>query len=101
MDLEPNLAPAPRNRPPKMSVGMPETVRIILEDNESIPPTGLFLGLNGRSYMIRPGEPVNVPTGIVEILEHAVMSVPNIHPATKQVIGYRTRHRFPFRRVDV
>ena len=81
-------------------VGMPDTVKIILEENQDIPPTGLFLGHNGRGYLIVPGEVVDVPKHILEILDHAVMSTPQIDPSTKQVIGYRERMRYPYRLVN-
>jgi len=81
------------------AVGMPNTVRIILEENPEIPPTGLHLGHNGRGYMIRPGEPVDVPDFLVEILDHAVLLVPFTDPGTNQIVGYRERHRFPYRKL--
>lgn len=77
-----------------------DTLRIVVEENDDIPPTGLFLGHNGRGYLIRPGEPVDVPQHIVEILDHAVMSSPQIDPSTKQVIGYRERMKYPYRVVS-
>jgi hypothetical protein len=80
---------------------MPETIRIVLEENDNIPPTGLYVGLNGKGYLIRPGEEVNVPHGVVEILDHAIMSTPVTDPNTRQVTGYRSRHRYPYRRVMV
>lgn len=76
------------------------TIRIVLEENDEIPPTGLFVGLNGRGYLIRPGEEVDVPRGVAEILSHAVMSTPSIDPSTKQVIGYRERMRYPYRTIS-
>jgi hypothetical protein len=81
-------------------VGMPDTVRIILEENQDIPPTGLFLSHNGRAYMIVPGEPVDIPRHVLEILDNAVMSTPQTDPGTKQVIGYRERMRYPYRLVN-
>lgn len=79
--------------------GMPKTVKIVLEDNDLIPPTGLFIGHNGRSFMLRTGEEVNVPVEILEILNHAVMSSP-ITDAAKNVIGYRDRMKYPYRLVS-
>jgi hypothetical protein len=76
-----------------------DRVTILLEENDDIPPNGLFLGLNGRGYLLRPGEKVAVPAGIVEILENAVMSAPVVDQQTKQVIGYRDRLKYPFRKV--
>ncbi len=72
-------------------------VRIILEENDSIPPTGQFFGANGRSYILRPGEEAEVPQELVNILDTAVMDTPIVDPTTKQVLGYRQRLRFPYR----
>ena len=73
------------------------TRRILLEESESIPPTGLFVGVNGRGFLIRPGEPVDVPLSVIEVLDHAVMSTPQMDPSTQQVTGYRERMRYPYR----
>lgn len=83
----------------KKAVGLDKirTKRIILEENDEIPPTGLFLGLNGRGYMIMPGVEVDVPEALIEILNHAVKSTPVVDPATKRVMGWRDRMRYPYR----
>jgi len=97
-ELGVNIEPEIKVRKAKPIV--PDTVRIVVEENDDIPPTGLFLGHNGKGYLIRPGEPVDVPKHIVEILDHAVMSSPQIDPGTKQVIGYRERMKYPYRIVN-
>jgi len=79
---------------------LPETVKIILEENDDIPPTGLFLGHNGKGYLIRAGEPVDVPRHVLDILDNAVMSSPQIDPTTRNVVGYRDRMRYPYRIVN-
>lgn len=79
---------------------VPNTVKIVLEENDDIPPTGLFLGHNGKGYIIKPGEPVDIPQHLIDILDHAVMSSPQMDPSTKQVIGYRERMRYPYRIVN-
>lgn len=72
---------------------------IVLEENTDIPPTGLPISHNGNPFIIKPGEPVEVYDFLLEILDHAVQSGPVIHPSTGQVIGYRDRQRFPYRRI--
>ena len=73
-------------------------VRIVLEENEHIPPTGLFVGDNGVGYMLRPGEEVAVPPGVLEILNNAVTSVPVVDPQTLEVIDYRSKKMYPYSR---
>jgi len=83
----------------KKATGMPERVWILLEENDEIPPTGLYLGHNGTGYLLRPGEPVSVPSFLLGVLDAAVMTVAVTDPQTKRVIGYRDRMRYPYRRV--
>lgn len=73
------------------------TVRIVLEDSSDIPPTGLFLGHNGNSYMIRTGVEVNCPQPLLDILDDAVTTVPIIDPHTQRIVGSRQKQRFPYR----
>lgn len=73
---------------------------IVLEENDDIPPTGQFIGHNGTGFLLRPGEPAQVPNYIVEILDNAIISMPQLDPATKQVVGSRERMRFGYRRVN-
>lgn len=80
--------------------GMPDHVWIQVEENDDIPPTGLFIGHNGTGYLLRTGEPVRVPWFILDILDHAVATVTMTDPTTRQVIGHRDRRRYPYRRVD-
>lgn len=74
-----------------------ERIKIILEENENIPPTGQFFGLNGTGYLLRAGEVAEVPSGIVDILDHAVQMVPVVDPITKQPVDHRPKHRFAYR----
>lgn len=106
IDLGSNIGDAPaavvkKKKPAakKAAVGMPSTIKIILEENDDIPPTGLFVGHNGRGYLIRAGEPVDVPVHVIGILDAAVMSTPTVDPTTQQVIGYRERMRYPYRKL--
>jgi hypothetical protein len=72
---------------------------IIVEENEDIPPTGLPIGHNGDTFLVKPGEPVEVPERILNVLDDAIISVPVREPGTQRVIGHRERMRFPYRRV--
>ena len=73
-----------------------ERVKIILEENDNIPPTGLFIGVNGRSFLLRAGEEVEVPVEVVEVLNDAVEDVPRTD-GNHNVLDYRKKMRFPYR----
>lgn len=73
----------------------PKRITIILDENENIPPSGQFFGINGASYMLKPGVAVPVPEGILDILEAAVISVPVLEGG-RMTGRFRNRHRFPF-----
>lgn len=84
----------------KAPMGMPNSTWIILDDNDDIPPTGLFVGHNGTGFLIQTGVPVRVPDHVLAILDDAVMDAPITDPQTKQVMGYRPRPRYSYRRVS-
>lgn len=89
--------PAPeRKTRGKARAAVEEKVRILLEDNDQIPPGGQFVQVNGRSFLIQANYEVEVPREVCDALDHAVMSVP-ITDASNTVIGYRDRLRFPYR----
>jgi hypothetical protein len=75
-------------------------IKIVLEEDVGIPPTGLYISANGRPYLLMPGVEASVPLEVVGVLNDAVTSVPTIDPQTKRVVGYRSRLRFPYRRVS-
>lgn len=78
-------------------IGIRDKARIIVDEAPDMPPTGYPVGLNGVAYIIRPGEPVDVPLGVLEIIKNAVQSVPQIDGKTQRVVGYRDRPRIPWR----
>lgn len=86
-----------RGRPPRASNGLEDMTRIVLEESEEIPPTGLPVGVNGKAWILRAGEEVNVPKSVLNILNDAIISVPQIDPTSRRVLGYRPRMRFPYR----
>lgn len=90
------VSEATRKAAAKMGVSY---VTIVLEEGDDIPPTGLYIGHNGRGYMISPGEKVDVPDFLLEILDNAVMASPIVDSKTQKVLGYRNRMRYPYRRV--
>lgn len=80
-------------------IGMPKSRWVVLDDNDDIPPTGLFVGHNGIGFMLQTGIPALVPEHILGILDDAVMEAPVIDPKTKQIIAYRPRPRYTYREV--
>lgn len=70
--------------------------KIILEENDDIPPTGLFLGVNGRGYLVATGVEVDVNASVLDVLNNAIMDAPQLN-AKQQVVGYRPRMRYPYR----
>lgn len=88
---------AKKNMTARETLDAQPRVKIILEENEHIPPTGQFIGVNGVGYLLMPGVEVSVPESVLEVLDNAIMSEPRLDQFTRQVIGYRDRLRFPYR----
>ena len=95
--MEPALVRDAPERPKQTVKVEGPRVRIVLEDNDNIPPTGLFLGADGVGYMLKANMPADVPPSIIGILDTAVMATPIVDPDTLQVTGFRDRLRFPYR----
>lgn len=93
------IAPPPPKEEMVATVGMPKSRWIVLDDNDDIPPTGLFVGHNGNSYLLQTGVPMQVPEHVLSVLDDAVMDAPVTDPKTKQVVGYRPRPRYTYREV--
>lgn len=93
--------PVPASKPRKAAaknVSKADTDRtwIVVEENEDIPPTGLPLSVNGEACMVFPGEAVHLQNRYKEVLDHAIISVPQ-RDSSERVVGSRERHRFPYR----
>ena len=74
-----------------------KAVRVIFEESTEIPPTGLFIQINGDPFVVVAGEEVEVPDFLLEHMDNAVMGAPVFNPQTQQVVGYRNKTRFPYR----
>lgn len=106
-------------------------VRIILEENDGIAPSGQYFGIHGNwvnpetlksleekvqakemtrkeaqelatekvqfEAYLRSGEAADVPVELLSVLNDAVQDVPVIDPLTSQVLGYKSRLRYPYR----
>ena len=93
----PSTTMAARKPMPIAAKGMPKLTRIIIDEVDNMPPTGQPFGFNGRTFIIRPGEEVDVPDGIINVLNDAVVMKPMVDPVSKKVIGYRQTLRIPYR----
>ena len=82
------------------AIGMPKTIRIILEENDDIPPRGLYVGHNGKGYLLPAGVEMDCPVGVVGILNDAIKMVAVVDPLTKRVGEARPRRRFPYRVIE-
>jgi hypothetical protein len=71
-------------------------VTIVLEDSADIPPTGLFVGHNGTSYIIKTGEVVSVPAGVMGILRDAIVMKPVLGFNNKFNGATKRTQRFAF-----
>jgi len=71
-------------------------VRIILDDNDEIPPTGHPVSVNGKLYILKANEEMDVPEEVAHVLDLAVMSVP-VFGDNQKVVGFRDRPRLPYR----
>ena len=97
--------PVSRNARSKLSNAPPEVktparITIVLEEDPAIPPTGLYISANGNPYLLMAGVEAQVPKEVISVLDDAVTSVPIIDPQTQRVTGYRSRLRFPYRRIN-
>ena len=92
-------APAAPAAPPKSHNGLSgKRAKIILEENETIAPTGQMIGFNGMMFLLQPGVETDVPVELCHVLDLAIESRAIIGPDTR-VVGYRNALRFPYRRV--
>jgi hypothetical protein len=70
---------------------------IILEENSNIPPTGLYLGVNGDGCLVRAGEKVHLPNRYLEVLDHAIEGVAQQNSQFQLTGATHGRQRFAYR----
>lgn len=98
-NMEPAVVRDAPARAPVKAAPKPARIRIILEEHLDIPPTGLFISVNGDACMIKPGRAADVLPQYVEVLNNAIMATPIVDEDTKRVVGFRDKLRFPYRLV--
>lgn len=72
-----------------------DRVWITLSENKNIGRGGQFFGVNGASFLLKPGKKAHVPRAIVDVLDNAVEGVP-ILDEDGVVIEYRQTIRYPY-----
>jgi len=68
---------------------------IILQKNDEIPPSGLYIGLNGTGYKLLAGKKANVPDFLLDVLDNAVIKKP-VMDDDGRIAGYEDSPRFPY-----
>lgn len=93
-----DAAPSVVERPEAIQARTPmKRVRIILENNATIPKQGQFFGVNGYTALLKPGHEAMVPEALVSVLEDACEHIAEQDENTLQIIGWRKQYRYPFR----
>lgn len=107
-DPEPEPKPAPVSRAapraaPKRNasdsnmatiLAKQEQVMLMIHEMENPPPGGVSVFINGYGYQIQPGQWVQVPIAVVEVLENAVETKSTV--ADGKIIGSRTVPRYSY-----
>jgi hypothetical protein len=86
------------NKPARATPPAEKRVKIVLENNPKIPPVGLFVGHNGRPFLIKAGVPVEVPECVLNILDDAITATPIVEG--DEIIGFQDSMLYPYRRVN-
>lgn len=86
---------AKAGKPGKVGKPGEELVEITLHDSKEIPPNGQFIGVNGRQFVLKPGVRTQVPVCILEVLDNAVHSLPELDDQTR-VVEYRDAPRLTY-----
>jgi len=89
-------APPPSAAEKAMPNVRPRRVWITLSENPNIPRGGHFFGVNGASFLLKPGKKASVPEGLLDVLENAVEGYPVVDPDTLIITEWRERLRYPY-----
>ena len=85
------------------TVAAPKEKRYIINvtlgnDNE---PKKIFVGANGRDFHIQRGKDVSVPKAVLDVLDAAVLGVPELDEEDPTNTVIHERKRFPYSVVGV
>lgn len=69
--------------------------KIKLSHSKDIPPSGLYIGHNGKGYLLKPGIEADVPDFLLDVLDNAVMKTPVIG-SNGSVQGWEDQPRFMY-----
>jgi len=68
---------------------------IVLQKNDDIPPSGLFIGHNGTGYNLKASKKVEVPNFLLNVLDDAVVNKPVVGD-NGRISHYEASPRFPY-----
>jgi len=77
--------------------GVAKKVSLTVHEDDD-PRNYIIVGFNGRNYQIKKGEPVIVPYGVYEILNHAIEDIYSTRRKenNERELVKRSKHRHPF-----
>ena len=94
----PTEAEAPKAAAPKKAAPKKDEVKrtwIVLQKNDEIPPSGLYIGHNGVGYNLKSGKKAHVPDFLLDVLDNAVVKKP-IMGDDGRITGYEDSPRFAY-----
>lgn len=89
-------APAPTKAESAQPNVRPRRIEITLSEGKEINRGGQWFGVNGASFLIKPGRKMNVPEGMKDVLDNAIEGYPVQDPDTLQVVEWRQRLKYPY-----
>lgn len=75
--------------------GLGDSYVITLHDSKEIPPGGQLVAVNGSQFRIPAGRKCIVPAAVLEVLDNAVQSVPELD-GDLRVINYHSAPRLSY-----